>query len=260
MTSAVQIVKADRAVSVTIDRPSVRNCIDEAVLDGLEEAVTLAEESRARVLVLRGAGGHFSAGMDLALVQSLLGDEPRLAHTIGRLVRVADRLERGPFASLAIVEGFALAGGFELLLSCDISIASSTARIGDCHLESGLIPGGGGAVRLPRSLPTARSNYLLLTGLTMTGREAAEWGVVSRCVEPDELESAATDLTERLASRSGAALRTSKQIALHSRASGVGAREAAHFEFERFLEHMSGADAREGIAAFGEKRRPLFDS
>jgi enoyl-CoA hydratase/carnithine racemase len=257
----VEIREGDRSIVATISRPSVRNCIDEQVLDGLERALDLAEQNRVRALVLRGSGGHFSAGMDLALVRSLLDDPAAFGRLIGRLVAIANRLESGPFASVAVVEGFALAGGCELLLACDISIASTTARIGDCHLESGLVPGAGGAVRIPRSLTAARSNLLLLTGQTIDGRTAAEWGLVSRCVEPADLDAAVDDLVERLATRSGDAIRTVKELAIHSRGADVGAPEAARFEFERFLDHVKNcADAREGIAAFVEKRKPVFTS
>lgn len=258
---SVEIRSNERVVSATITRPSVRNCIDTNVLDGLERALDLAEERNARVLVLRGSGGHFSAGMDLALVASLLDDPTGFERLIARLVGIAGRLECGPFASVAVVEGFALAGGCELLLACDISIASASARIGDCHLESGLIPGAGGAVRLPRGLTAARSNYLLLTGEIVDGQTAADWGVVSRCVPDDELEIAAAKLIERLAARSGDAIRGVKQIALHSRGADVGAADAARFEFERFLDHFkNSSDAREGVTAFAEKRKPTFVS
>ena len=257
----VEIRSEGRAVFATITRPSVRNCIDEQVLDGLEQALDLAEERDAHVLVLRGSGGHFSAGMDLALVCSLLDDPAGFERLIARLGTIARRLEHGPFASVAVVEGFALAGGCELLLACDISIAADSARIGDCHLESGLVPGAGGAVRLPRGLTPARSNYLLLTGEIVDGRTAADWGLISRCVPEDELEAAAAKLIERLATRSGDAIRGVKEIALHSSGAGVGADEAARFEFERFLDHFKhSSDAREGVTAFAEKRKPTFVS
>lgn len=256
---AVRIEVRDRAVVATISRPSVRNCIDEHVLDGLERALDLAEEQRARVLVLRGDGGHFCAGMDLALVRSLLDDLSAFGRVISRLVAIAGRLESGPFATVAVVEGFALAGGCELLLACDISIASTTARIGDCHLESGLVPGAGGAVRMPRTLTKARSNYLLLTGKTIDGRTAADWGLVSRCVSPEDLEGQVEELIERLASRSGDAIRTTKELVLYSSGADVGIAEAARCEFERFGEHFKDSpDPREGIDAFVEKRRPVF--
>lgn len=258
---AVRVDLGERSVVATISRPDVRNCIDERVLDGLERALDLAEERRARVIVLRGSGGHFCAGMDLPLVRSLLNDLSAFGRTISRLVAVAHRLENGPFASVAVVEGFALAGGCELLLACDIGIASTTARIGDCHLESGLVPGAGGAVRLPRSLSAARSNYLLLTGQTIDGQTAADWGLVSRCVPQEELEGTVADLIERLATRSGDAIRATKQIAMHSRGADVGVAEAARFEFENFLNHFKQSpDPLEGITAFVEKRKAVFAS
>jgi enoyl-CoA hydratase/carnithine racemase len=247
-------------VRATIDRPGARNAINQAVVDGLEAALDTAESTGAKVVVLRGAGGTFCAGADLELVQSLVGDTEQMAAYVGQLANITERLESGPFVSVAVVEGFALAGGCELLLACDMAVASEDARIGDRHLEFGLAPGAGGSVRLLRALPKARARYLLLTGDAIKGTQAAEWGLVTLAVPPAELDATAEAFVDRLASRSGDALRAVKCMA-----GAVGTErpvnEAMLAEREIFLDFMAKSrDVKEGLAAFAEDRVPRFES
>jgi enoyl-CoA hydratase/carnithine racemase len=247
-------------VRATIDRPRARNAINQAVVDGLEAALDTAESTGAKVVVLRGAGGTFCAGADLKLVQSLVGDTEQMAVYVGRLANITERLESGPFVSVAVVEGFALAGGCELLLACDMAVASDEARIGDRHLEFGLAPGAGGSVRLLRALPKARARYLLLTGDAITGTQAAEWGLVTLAVPPAELDATAEAFVDRLAGRSGDALRAVKGMA---GATGTErpVNEAMLAEREIFLDFMATSpDVKEGLAAFAEGRPPRFES
>jgi enoyl-CoA hydratase/carnithine racemase len=247
-------------VRATIDRPGARNAINEAVVEGLEAALDTAEAAGARVVVLRGAGATFCAGADLKLVQTLVGDRELMAGYVTRLADVTERLESGPFVSLAVVEGFALAGGCELLMACDLAVASTEARIGDRHLEFGLAPGAGGSVRLVRALPKAQARYLLLTGEAITGAQAAAWGLVTLAAPPAELDATAEALIGRLASRSGDALRAVKRMV-----TAVGpewpVNEAMRAEREIFLDFIStSADVKEGLSAFAEGRAPRFET
>jgi enoyl-CoA hydratase/carnithine racemase len=245
-------------VRATIDRPEARNAINDAVVDGLEAALDSAEASRAKVVVLRGAGGSFCAGADLKLVQTLVGDREAMAGYVTRVANLTERLESGPFVSLAVVEGFALAGGCELLLACDISLATTDARIGDRHLEYGLAPGAGGSVRLVRALPKAQARYLLLTGQAITGTQAAEWGLVTLAVPSADLDATTERIVARLADRSGDALRAVKAMA-----GAVGperpVNEAMLAERDIFLDFISTSpDVKEGLSAFAEGRAPRF--
>lgn len=245
-------------VRATIDRPVARNAINEAVVDGLEAALDVAEAARAKAVVLRGAGGTFCAGADLKLVQTLVGDRDLMAGYVTRLANITERLESGPFVSVAVVEGFALAGGCELLLACDISVAATDARIGDRHLEYGLAPGAGGSVRLVRTLPKAQARYLLLTGQAITGTQAAEWGLVTLAVPPEDLDATAEQIVDRLASRSGEALRAVKAMVT---AAGPErpVNEAMLAEREIFVDFISTSpDVKEGLSAFAEGRAPSF--
>jgi enoyl-CoA hydratase len=245
-------------VRATIDRPEAMNAIDESVVAGLEAAVDRAESERARVLVLRGAGGTFCAGADLAYVLGLVDDRAALGRYVQRLATVLARIEAAPFASLCVVEGYALAGGCEILLACDVVLAAADAKIGDRHLEYGLLPGAGGSVRLARSLPAPRARWLLLSGELLSGTEAADWGLVTRAVAPAELEAAVEAQVARLASSSRDALATAKRMAIGLR--DVPFDEAIRAERELFLDHfLESPDGREGLAAFAERRPPRFD-
>lgn len=256
-TGDVEIGADGDLVVATIDRPTARNAIDDGVLDGLEAAVECALRDRARVLVVRGAGGTFCAGADLRQLQRTLPDRARLDEFMRRLSTVLDAIESGPFASVAVVEGFAVAGGCELLLACDIVVATTDARLGDRHLEYGLAPAAAGSVRLTRALPKARSRYLLLTGELLTGEEAADWGLVTWAVPPEELDHVVGQLLDRLRGRSGDALATVKAMIADAETLSHG--EAVANERRRFLDHVAGsADVREGLAAFAERRPPRF--
>lgn len=256
----VMVAVEGPVVRATIDRPEARNAISEGVVEGLQAAVDRAVETGAKVLVLRGAGGTFCAGADLKLVRRLAGDRAAMGHYVTRLAEVTGRLESGPFASVAVVEGFALAGGCELLLACDMSVATTEARIGDRHLEYGLAPGAGGSVRLVRTLPKARARWLLLTGQMVTGAQAAQWGLVTMAVDPADLDATAEELVGRLAGRSGDALRTVKAMVTAAgpdRTLG----DAMAAERDLFLDFMGESrDVKEGLAAFADGRPPEFET
>lgn len=229
-------------------------------MDGLEAALDTAEATGAKVVVLRGAGGSFCAGADLNLVQSLVADRELMAGYVTRLTNLTERLESGPFVSLAVVEGFALAGGCELLMACDLALAGTDARIGDRHLEFGLAPGAGGSVRLVRALPKAQARYLLLTGEAVSGAQAAEWGLVTRAVPSGELDAAVEAVVARLVSRSGDALRAVKRM-VGAVGTERSVNEAMLAEREIFLDLMeTSPDVKEGLAAFAEDRAPRFES
>lgn len=251
----VVLVEDGPVLRATIDRPEARNAINPAVADGLAAAVQRARATGARVLVLRGSAGTFCAGADLGFVLStidqpgaLAGDGP-FGALIGRLNDVLLELETAPFASVAVVEGFALAGGCELLLACDVVVADEAARIGDRHLELGLLPGGGGSVRLHKALTPARSRWLLLSGEMISGREAAEWGLVTRAVPAERLDEIAEAMIIRLASRSADAISGMKEMIAAVR--DVPVRQGVSAERRIFLDHMATSeDVRLALGRF----------
>jgi enoyl-CoA hydratase/carnithine racemase len=253
VTSAAGVIRA------VIDRPAQRNAISTGVLAGLEHAVGLATATRAQVLVVSGAGGTFCAGADLRELARLRvdgGEFKSLGTFMERLGAILTALHKGPFVSLAVAEGYAVAGGCEILLACDLSLAATDARIGDRHTEYGLVPAAGGSVNLVRALAPARANYLLFTGELISGREAADWGIVTAAIEPDRLAEATEDLVNRLTSRSHDALVMVKHMI--GNATRYERDDALYRERGLFLRHMASADVTEGLAAFRERRIPKF--
>ncbi|HEV7865734.1 MAG TPA: enoyl-CoA hydratase/isomerase family protein [Acidimicrobiia bacterium] len=255
----VVLVEDGNVLRATIDRPEARNAISPTVVDGLEEAVRRAGASDATVLVIRGTGGTFCAGADLAWVLSTV-DQPgameeggAFTSVITRLADVLDEMEAAPFATVAVVDGFALAGGCELLLACDVVVADEKARIGDRHLELGLLPGAGGSVRLYKTLSAARSRWLLLSGEMITGRQAEEWGLVTRAVPGGDLEATAEAMIARLASRSGDALSGAKHMIGAVR--DIPVRDGVLAERRIFIEHMTKSeDVRHALGRFLEPK------
>lgn len=243
-------------VYALIDRPEVKNAINDDVVDGLTAAVDQAEQRQARVLVVRGSGGTFCAGADLELLERIRHDPGRVEKFMARLGTVLDRIEDAPFASIAVVEGHAVAGGCELLLACDVVVAATSARIGDRHVEYGLVPAAGGSVRLPRRLPRARANYLLLSGEMLSGADAARWGLVTAAVPVEHIETAVSGIVSRIASRSTAALAVVKHMI--GNADRLPRSEALDRERALFLEHTASPDCRYGLAAFRDRHTPSF--
>jgi len=251
----VVLVEDGPVLRATIDRPDARNAISPSVADGLAAAVRRAHETGARVLVLRGAAGTFCAGADLGFVLSTI-DQPGalegngpFGELIRRLNDVLLEIETAPFASVAVVEGFALAGGCEILLACDVVVADEAARLGDRHLELGLLPGGGGSVRLHKALTPARARWLLLSGEMISGREAAEWGLVTRAVPANRLDETADAMIARLASRSADAISGMKEMIAAVRDLPVP--EGVSAERQIFLDHMAKSeDVRLALARF----------
>jgi enoyl-CoA hydratase len=252
------VLEVDGPVArVLIDRPAAMNALSPAVLDGLRAAFDAAAEAGCAVLVLRGAGGTLSAGADLPYLQTVLDDEAAVTRYLVEIGAMVDALEAAPFVSVAVVEGYALAGGCEVLLACDLAVVGEQARIGDRHLEYGLLPGAGGSVRLPRALPAALARRLLYTGEMIDGVTAYGWGLVSHAVPGDELERTLEDLLARLSRHSAAALAGQKR--LYRASIDTPVTEALVAERAVLVDHLRHSTAAaEGLAAFRARRAPDF--
>lgn len=253
----VRATVAGEVVTATIDRPAVKNAINNGVVEGLEAVLDIAAEAAARILIIRGAGGSFCAGADLAELERMRDDPGQVDKFMARLGEVLDRIESAPFATVAVVEGYAVAGGCELLLACDVVLAATTARIGDRHLEYGLAPAAGGSVRLSRHLPKARARYLLLSGELLTADEAEQWGLVTFTVAADQLEVAAARVVARMAGRSRNGIAAIKRMIAN--ADRLSQSQALHLERAVFIRHLESSDVGEGLSAFRERRKPVFN-
>jgi enoyl-CoA hydratase/carnithine racemase len=239
-----------------IDHEPAQNALSPDVLTGLSAAIDAAVDAGCSVLVVRGAGGTLSAGADLKFLREVLHDESGLRSYITAIGRTLDRLESAPLVSVCVVDGYALAGGCEVLLACDLAVVSDQARIGDRHLEYGLLPGAGGSVRLTRAVAPAIARRLLYSGEIIDGETAARFGLVSHAVPAAELDDTVDRLVARLARHGADALEQMKR--LHRNALTADPACAINDERETLLAHLRGATAREGLAAFAERRTPAF--
>jgi enoyl-CoA hydratase/carnithine racemase len=255
---SVDVRISDAVVYATLDRPKVRNAIDADMVTGLSFAVDVAERRHHRLLMIRGAGGSFCAGADLGDVERLRSEPQLLDDFMRRLGEVLDRIEAGSFASLAVVEGHAVAGGLEILLACDLSVAATTARIGDGHVRYGLVPAAGSSVRLTSALTPARSNYLLLTGNLLTGQQAGDWGLVSAVAEPGDLDDVVESIVDSVIRRGRATTAAIKTMTASARERPQP--EALGVEREIFGRHIQSDEATAGLAAFRSRGTPVAES
>jgi enoyl-CoA hydratase len=201
---------------VTLNRPERLNAFDGPALAQLLAAVEGAADPGRdiRVLVIRGNGRAFCAGNDLKWLASGEMDDPaiHLAHQ-DRMAQVFGKLESSRQVVIAAVHGHAVAGGFELALAADILVVADDAQIGDAHLRRNLMPSGGSSQRLPRKLGLPRALYYLITGRTMSGREAERIGLAAMAVPADVLHSTALALASEIAAVDAHALAAMKAIA-----------------------------------------------
>ncbi len=242
---------------LTLNRPKAMNSLNGAMLDALDLAVSqLAADDGVRVLVITGAGSAFCAGADLKEVVAGMNAAPGEADFLDRASRVFASLTAFPKPVIAALNGVTMAGGLELALCADIMVAAGSAQIGDAHANFGVYPGAGGAAVLPRVMPLHSAMYLLFTGKTLLAAEMKALGLVAE-VHPDELFADATlKLATQIAKKSPGALRRMKEVA---RASADKTRADALLHEQVMLrQHLRSADLHEGLAAFAEKRAPVF--
>lgn len=201
---------------ITLDRPARMNALDGPTLQAFQEVVraSAAPESGVRVLVIRGNGRAFCAGNDLKWLASGVLDKPveHMRHQ-DRMQETFQLLEDAAFVVIASVNGFALAGGFELTLACDIIVADERAELGDEHIRRNLLPSGGSSQRLPRRIGLHRALFYLLTGRRLSGREAVEIGLAALAVPGEELERATLQLAADIAQADPLALASMKRLA-----------------------------------------------
>jgi len=241
---------------VTVDRPEAMNALDVEHLESLRENLAaLAEDESARVVVLTGAGEKaFVAGADIKYMQGLGVLEARrwgqLGHDCGNL------LETMPKPTIAAINGYALGGGCELALACDLRLASSNAKIGQPEIDLGIIPGWGGSVRLARTTTLGFAKELIFTGRPVDAEKALANGLVSAVYEPGELREKTLELCRALEAKSPLALAYAKE-AVNVALQGPH-RTNLEIEARLFAMLFSSEDQSEGMAAFAEKRPPEF--
>jgi enoyl-CoA hydratase len=252
-TDAVLTERRGRVLLITINRPDQRNAVNAAVAAGIATALDeLDADPELSVGVITGAGKGFCAGMDLKAF--VAGERPWVEGLgfAGITQRAADK------PLIAAIEGFAVAGGLEVALACDLIVASRGARLGIPEVKRGLIAAGGGLLRLPRALPRNVAMEMALTGDPIESERAHELGLVNRLAEAGEALTVALELAETIAANAPLALAASKRVLIES----VDWPDSEFFERQQPLRDsaFNSEDAREGATAFAERRDPVWKS
>lgn len=250
------VTATDGVVTVTINRPAALNALSREMLAELATVVgELAGDPAARAVILTGAGERaFVAGADIAVMREMGPTAARELALLGQ--GVCRAIERCPKPVIAAVNGFALGGGCELALSCDIRLAADSARFGQPEVNLGIIPGFGGSQRLPRLIGRGRALELLLTGEMIDAREAWRLGLVNRVVPAAELLAEAQNLAEKIAAKGLVALRLCKEAVINGQE--LDLERACAYEADLFALTFATDDQREGMTAFLDKRPARF--
>jgi enoyl-CoA hydratase len=249
--AGVGVRDVDGVRILTFDRPRRRNAVDRRMALAIADAVQEMEEDPAlRVLVLTGAGGSFCSGMDL----SIGADGPRPVVPGRGFAGLTRRPPARPV--VAAVEGHAAGGGFEIVLACDLVVASTTAVFSLPETRRGLVPGAGGLLRLPAALPRAVASRMALTGAPLSGQRAHELGLVNVLTSPGEALGQALDLAREVAANAPLAVRAARRIL--DEGPSWPADRAWSCQDQICREVRESEDAGEGTAAFLERRPPVW--
>jgi len=253
VSDAVRVEASGGVAVVTVDNPPV-NALADAVLEALRDAAAaLAADRRVRAVVVTGGGDRaFMAGADLAEFQRLLAGDGSIDEHVAGSRRALDQLAALPQPVVAAVQAAAMGGGLEVALTCDLIVADPAARLGLPEVRLGLMPGAGGTQRLPRRIGAGPAAELLLLGKAVDAAEAHRLGLVNVVSAPGAALAESLELAARLASLSARAVQSIKQVLVAADGAGLDRERAA------FLDLCRGEDAREGVAAFLEKRPPSF--
>jgi enoyl-CoA hydratase len=250
---AIGVAVAERIGTITIDRVEKRNALNAVVRAELLEALdALRDDDDVRVIVITGAGDKaFVAGADIGEFAERTPIEQR---TVMEAMRVFDEVAAYPKPTLASINGYALGGGCELALACDIRIAARSAKLGQPEIKLGILPGGGGTQRLPRLVGYGRALRLILTGEIIGAQDAERIGLVDLVVDDAELAAHTRALAGAIAAHSPLTLRLAKAAVRASLETPLAAGLA--YERELFITAFASEDRTEGVRAFLEKRPP----
>lgn len=248
----------DHVATMWLNRPYKRNCINWKMLNEMADAIERAEkDEEVRALVVRGRGNTFCAGADLDML-----DEDFLQTTVASMeiatlsAKTYDHLFNMRKPTIAVVEGYAVAGGFELAISCDFLIAADDAKIGDFHIRRGLFGGAGPIYRLPRYVGIRRAKEMMLTGKLLNGPECVEWGLANLSVPSDQLDEAVDNFVKDLVDKSPFTMWITKMT--------VNRGLDGDTDTLMVMEHLAcnvihqSEDAKEGVQAFLNKREPQW--
>lgn len=240
---------------ITASRPKAMNALNTDLLVELGKAADLISEDRdVKVLIITGEGKAFVAGADIVEMKDFNSEKGREWGELGSTV--FNKFEKLKIPSIAAVNGFALGGGCELAMCCDIRIASESAKFGQPEVGLGITPGYSGCVRLPRLVGPAKARELIYTGDLISAAEAERIGLVNKVVAAEQLMDSAMEMARKIASRAQIAVRYSKMAI--NRGMETDVETAIVFENQVFALCFATEDQKEGMSAFIEKRTPSF--
>ncbi|NGP07398.1 enoyl-CoA hydratase/isomerase family protein [Rhodococcus sp. 14C212] len=245
---------------LTLNRPEAMNPLDVAMVAGLHDGLTeLGEDPTVRVVLITGAGQAFCAGGDLKKYIELQSDKERWPQIMETNHRMFAKIRSLPKPVVALVNGVTVAGGLEILVNCDFAYAARSARIGDGHLRYGQMGGAGALAILPHLIGPAKARELVFSGSLLPAEEVHALGLVNRVFDDEELLEGGLAFARLVAQRSPLAEANAKFVINEGLESGYGFRTHMRLELERTTRYvLTSEDSREGLAAFSEKRSPVF--
>ncbi|RLI42345.1 crotonase [Candidatus Bathyarchaeota archaeon] len=248
--------KSERIATITLNRPEALNAFNKDVVEEILKALEDAEnDEKIRVVILTGAGEKaFSAGADIKIMKGFDALKARELSLMGE--KLCSAIENFEKPVIAAINGYALGGGLEVAMACDLRIASDKAKMGQTEINIGLIPGWGGTQRLTRLIGKAKAKELVFTGKMIDAKTAEQLGLVNMVVPADQFREAVRKFAMELAEKAPVALRIAK--ALINKGADMSLDAAIALEREGFGVVGSTEDLQEGVSAFIEKRKPVF--
>ncbi len=249
--------KSEGTATITINRPEVLNALNEkTILEVLSRLEDAKKDKAIRVVVITGAGDRaFSAGADIKMIKDMNSPKARNVSKLGH--KLCDKIEELEKPMIAAINGYALGGGLELAMACDIRIASENARLGQTEINLALIPGWGGTQRLPKFVGKGVAKEMIFTGKIINAKTAERLGLVNAVVPLDQLRSAVGEFAKEIAGKPPISIKLAKELINSSLETSLRVGEIS--EAKAFSIVASTEDFKEGVAAFLEKRKPKFE-
>jgi enoyl-CoA hydratase/carnithine racemase len=252
MEDLVLLEKTRNIAILKINRPKAYNALSKEIVDLIDNKLEIIKKDKEIKVLILTADNHFAAGADIADMVNKMPEEAK-AFSFAKTFLKLENLE---IPTIAAICGYALGGGLELTLACDLRIASEDAQMGLPEINLGIMPGAGGTVRLPRLIGEARAKEMIFLGSKITASQAYQYGMINKIVKKEDLESEALKMAEDLAQKAPVALQTSKEVVNYG--CNQSKEKAFSKESERWAGLFASEDQKEGMSAFLEKRKPQY--